>query len=93
MPLCQWPDATWQPNIYNSGEQHPVPHPHGIAHEVARLVVAHPGPRHRGLGRGPRVVHRDLAGFGFHEPVVFHGGEGWHGLTGLATGASAHARR
>src|SRR5690606_18253848 len=48
-------------------EQHPVPGRH-LAHEVARLVVAHPGPR---LGADAfQVVDRKIPRFGFHQPIA-----------------------
>src|SRR5690606_27635223 len=48
-------------------EQHPVADLH-LAHEVARLVVAHPGPR---LGADPlQVVDRKIPRFGFHQPIA-----------------------
>src|SRR5690606_19214322 len=49
-------------------EEHLVAHLHAVAHEVAGLVVAHPGP---GFGADPfQVVDREVLGFGLHEPVT-----------------------
>src|SRR5690606_19243696 len=49
-------------------EQHAVPHLHAIAHEVARLVVAHAGP---GFGTdASKVVDREIRRFGLHQPVA-----------------------
>src|SRR5690606_34196415 len=51
-------------------EQHAVANPH-LAHEIARLVVAHAGPR---LGADAReVIDRERVGLGLHQPV-FHAG-------------------
>src|SRR5690606_13573374 len=51
-------------------EQHPVTHLH-LAHEVARLVVAHPGP---GFGdHAGQVVDREVGGLGLHQPVALAG--------------------
>jgi hypothetical protein len=54
-------------------EQHAVADLHLVAHEVARLVVAHAPPvdglfRHR-----QHVVDADHGGLGFHQPVTRHG--------------------
>src|SRR5688500_3452868 len=51
-------------------EEDAVAHPHVVAHEIARRVVAHAEPR-GGLLRGrDEVVDRELVGLGLHEPVV-----------------------
>src|SRR5690606_8835758 len=48
-------------------EEHLVPDLHAVAHEVARLVVAHAGP---GFGADPfQVVDGEVLGFGLHQPV------------------------
>src|SRR5687767_9653272 len=52
-------------------EEHAVSELHFVQHEVARLVVAHAGPRCDAAGRRERVVDRALVGLAFHEPV-FH---------------------
>src|SRR5690606_18451189 len=56
-------------------EQHAVADLH-LAHEVARLVVAHAGP---GFGADAlEVVDREIRGFGLHQPVAL---ARTHGLT------------
>src|SRR6266496_2455020 len=53
-------------------EKRPVADLHMVAHEIARLIVAHAEPRRRTV-LGPReVVDRELVGLVFHQPVA-HG--------------------
>ena len=52
-------------------EQHAVADLHLVAHEIARLVVAHAAPRRDASRRGEHVVDRALIGLALHQPV-FH---------------------
>ena len=54
-------------------EQHTVADLHLVAHEVARLVVAHTGPGQGLLGRLCQVVDRGLVGLALHQPMTGHG--------------------
>ena len=53
-------------------EQHAVADAHLVAHEVARLVVAHADPRHAVAGGVGDVGDRALVGLAFHQPVRRH---------------------
>src|SRR3989338_1839990 len=53
-------------------KQHAVADPHLVAHEVARLVVAHAVPSRRLTWHGGEIVDAAIARFGFHQPVA-HG--------------------
>jgi hypothetical protein len=48
---------------------------HGVAEEIAGLVVADAVPGGGGVGAGLEVGEAEDVGLGFHEPVV-HGGKG-----------------
>ena len=51
-------------------KQHAIADPHLVAHEVARLVVAHTIPCHRLAGHRSEIVDAAIGGFGFHQPVA-----------------------
>jgi len=51
-------------------EQHAVAGLHLVAHEVARLIVAHAVPGHALIGQGGEVVDAAISWFGFHQPVA-----------------------
>ena len=58
-------------------EERAVADLHVVAHEVARLVVAHAEPGDLAAARRGEVVDRDLVRLGFHQPVAHRdGGEG-----------------
>src|SRR5690606_32578187 len=49
-------------------EQHAVADLHAVLHEVARLVVAHAGPRFGAHAR--EIVDGEVLRFGLHQPVA-----------------------
>src|SRR5205814_2179100 len=51
-------------------EQNTVADFHVVAHEVARLEIAHAGPRGFLAGRREDVSDRALVRLGFHQPVL-----------------------
>jgi hypothetical protein len=51
-------------------EEREVAYLHLIAHEVARLIVAHAEPGGRLLLRRGEVVDRELVGLRLHQPVT-----------------------
>jgi len=50
--------------------EHLVADLHLVAHEIARLVVAHAEPRGAVPGRTRKVVDAELVGLGFHQPIA-----------------------
>ena len=50
--------------------EHGIADLHPVAHEVARLVVAHSVPERLASGRRAQIVDAEVARFGFHEPVI-----------------------
>jgi len=53
-------------------KQHAVADIHLVAHEVARLIVAHAIPGHGLIGKVGEIVYADIGRLGFHQPVA-HG--------------------
>ena len=51
-------------------EQHLVADLHLVAHEIARLIVAHAEPGAAAPRRTRQVVDAELVGLGFHQPVA-----------------------
>ena len=56
--------------VYGMIEEDQIALLHLVAHEVARLIVAHAIPCHGLFGQGSKVVNADIAWFGFHQPVA-----------------------
>src|SRR5262249_55286462 len=56
-------------------EEHAVAHLHAVAHEVARLVVAHAEPRGGLFRSAGEVVDRELVRLALHQPVGHRGRE------------------
>lgn len=54
-------------------EETQVAHAHGVAHEVASLVITHAVPVFGLFGSRLEMVNAKHIGFGFQEPMV-HGG-------------------
>jgi len=53
-------------------EQHAVAGLHGVAHEIAGLVVAHAGPGQRLARCRSQVIDRSLVGLTLHQPIAGH---------------------